>query len=122
MGMEVIPSPEASILVLTDTGYGKRVPLSEFMTKCRANQGVRLIRLEGAKTGNVAAVRIVEETDEELLLISAAGQVVRTDVMTVSRQLAGRGASSSCVNEGRRGGRHRGVPGRAGGAAWRGAE
>ena len=89
VGMEVIPSPEASILVLTDTGYGKRVPLSEFMTRKTAPTRVSLIRLEGAKTGNVAAVRIVEETDEELLLISAAGQVVRTDVMTVSRQLAG---------------------------------
>jgi DNA gyrase subunit A len=102
VGMEVIPSPEADILVLTETGYGKRVPLSEFMTKKgRANQGVRLIRLEGAKTGNVAAVRIVEETDEELLLISSAGQVVRTDVKTVSRQLAGaRGVIVMRLNEG----------------------
>jgi DNA gyrase subunit A len=102
VGMEVIPSPGADILVLTDTGYGKRVPLSQFMTKKgRANQGVRLIRLEGSKTGDVAAVRIVEETDEELLLISAAGQVVRTDVKTVSRQLAGaRGVIVMRLNEG----------------------
>jgi DNA gyrase/topoisomerase IV subunit A len=62
---------------------------------------VRLIRLEGAKTGDVAAVRIVEETDEELLLISAAGQVVRTDVKTVSRQLAGaRGVIVMRLNDG----------------------
>jgi DNA gyrase subunit A len=102
VGMEVIPSPEADILVLTETGYGKRVPLAEFMTKKgRANQGVRLIRLEGAKTGSVAAVRIVEETDEELLLISAAGQVVRTDVKTVSRQLAAaRGVIVMRLNDG----------------------
>ncbi len=102
VGMEVVPSPEADILVLTETGYGKRVPLSEFMTKKgRANQGVRLIRLEGAKTGKVAAVRIVEETDEELLLISAAGQVVRTDVKSVSRQLAAaRGVIVMRLNEG----------------------
>ncbi len=102
VGMEVIPSPDADILVLTDTGYGKRVPLSEFMTKKgRANQGVRLIRLEGAKTGDVAAVRIVEETDEELLLISSSGQVVRTDVKTVSRQLAAaRGVIVMRLNDG----------------------
>jgi DNA gyrase/topoisomerase IV subunit A len=62
---------------------------------------VRLIRLEGAKTGDVAAVRIVEETDEELLLISAAGQVVRTDVKTVSRQLAAaRGVIVMRLNDG----------------------
>ncbi|MBX3028670.1 MAG: DNA gyrase subunit A [Chloroflexi bacterium] len=102
VGMEVIPSSEADILVLTETGYGKRVPLSEFMTKKgRAGQGVRLIRLEGAKTGDVAAVRIVEETDEELLLISSSGQVVRTDVKTVSRQgSAARGVIVMRLNEG----------------------
>ncbi len=102
VGMEIIPSPEADILVLTETGYGKRVPLSEFMTKKgRAGQGVRLIRLEGAKTGAVAAVRIVEETDEELLLISSSGQVVRTDVKTVSRQgSAARGVIVMRLNEG----------------------
>jgi len=101
VGMEVIPSHQADILVLTDTGYGKRVPLSEFRTMGRPTQGVRLISLEGAKTGDVATVRIVEETDEELLLISSAGQVVRTDVKTVSRQKsAARGVIVMRLNDG----------------------
>ncbi|MFN8519171.1 MAG: DNA gyrase subunit A [Chloroflexota bacterium] len=101
VGMEVIPSHQADILVLTDTGYGKRVPLSEFRTMGRPTQGVRLISLEGSKTGDVATVRIVEETDEELLLISSAGQVVRTDVKTVSRQKsAARGVIVMRLNDG----------------------
>jgi DNA gyrase subunit A len=84
VGMGVV-RPGADILVLTETGFGKRVALADFRTMHRGSQGVRLISLEGAKTGKVAAVNLVEESDEELLLISAAGQVVRTDVNSVNR-------------------------------------
>lgn len=85
VGMSVV-QPDSDLLVLSETGYGKRVPLSEFRRKHRGGQGVGLISLEGRKTGKIAAVALVEETDEELLLISAGGQVVRTDVKSVNRQ------------------------------------
>jgi DNA gyrase subunit A len=84
VGMSVV-QPTADLLVLTETGYGKRVPLTEFRPMHRGSQGVRLISLEGKKTGEVAAVQQVTEEDEELLLISAGGQVVRTDTNTINR-------------------------------------
>src|SRR5215218_809995 len=80
-----VVDPTADLLVLTETGYGKRVGLGEFRKKHRGGQGVRLIALEGRKTGLVAAVQQVTEEDEELLLISAGGQVIRTDVRTINR-------------------------------------
>jgi DNA gyrase subunit A len=80
-----VVQPGNDILVLTETGYGKRVALHDFRTMHRGSQGVRLISLEGAKTGAVAAVELVSEADEELLLISAEGQVVRTDVKAINR-------------------------------------
>jgi DNA gyrase subunit A len=102
VGMSVV-QPEADILVLTETGYGKRVSLAEFRAMHRGPQGVRLISLEGKKTGNVAAVQQVTEEDEELLLISAGGQVVRTDVKTINRQHAqARGVITMRLNEGDR--------------------
>ena len=102
VGMSVV-QPDADILVLTETGYGKRVSLSEFRAMHRGPQGVRLISLEGKKTGNVAAVQQVTEEDEELLLISAGGQVVRTDVRTINRQHAqARGVITMRLNEGDR--------------------
>ena len=102
VGMSVV-QPDADILVLTETGYGKRVPLAEFRAMHRGPQGVRLISLEGRKTGNVAAVQQVTEDDEELLLISAGGQVVRTDVKTINRQHAqARGVITMRLNEGDR--------------------
>src|SRR5512142_2621411 len=72
VGMSVV-QPESDLLVLTETGYGKRVALKEFRPMHRGSQGVRLIMLEGKRTGNVAAVQQVTEQDEELLLISAQG-------------------------------------------------
>ena len=80
-----VVEPEADLLVLTETGYGKRVALTEFRRKHRGGQGVRLIALEGRKTGSVAAVQQVTEVDEELLLISAGGQVIRTETNTINR-------------------------------------
>jgi DNA gyrase subunit A len=84
VGMGVV-QPGADILVLSETGYGKRVALTEFRRKHRGGQGVTLIPIEGRKTGPVAAVELVDESDEELLLISSEGQVVRTDVKSVNR-------------------------------------
>jgi DNA gyrase subunit A len=102
VSMSVV-QPEADLLVLTETGYGKRVSLAEFRAMHRGSQGVRLISLEGRKTGDVAAVQQVTELDEELLLISAGGQVVRTDVNTINRQHAqARGVITMRMNEGDR--------------------
>jgi DNA gyrase subunit A len=100
VGMRVV-QPGNDILVLTETGYGKRVSLAEFRRMHRGSQGVRLISLEGAKTGRVAAVELVDEQDEELLLISSEGQVVRTDVQSVNRYGSqARGVIVMRLNEG----------------------
>ncbi|MHB8960964.1 MAG: DNA gyrase C-terminal beta-propeller domain-containing protein, partial [Candidatus Limnocylindrales bacterium] len=84
VSMSVV-EPGADLLVLTETGYGKRVPLKEFRVKHRGGQGVRLIALEGRKTGLVAAVQQVTDADEELLLISGGGQVIRTETNSINR-------------------------------------
>jgi DNA gyrase subunit A len=84
VSMSVV-EPESDLLVLTETGYGKRVPLSEFRQKHRGGQGVRLIALEGRKTGLVAAVQQVTPEDDQLMLISAGGQVIRTETNSINR-------------------------------------
>ncbi len=84
ISMSVV-QPDADLLVLSETGYGKRVALTEFRVKHRGGQGVQLIALEGRKTGDVAAVQQVTESDEELFLISSGGQVIRTETNTINR-------------------------------------
>jgi DNA gyrase subunit A len=80
-----VVQPDSDLLVLSETGYGKRVAMTEFRRKHRGGQGVGLIALEGRKTGDVAAVQQVTDADEELLLISAHGQVIRTETNTINR-------------------------------------
>src|SRR5215210_6354926 len=102
VAMSVV-QPGADLLVLSETGYGKRVSIDDFRIKHRGGQGVRLISLEGRKTGVVAAVQQVTELDEELVLISAQGQVVRTDLETVNRYSPNaRGVIVMRLNEGDR--------------------
>jgi DNA gyrase subunit A len=102
VAMSVV-QPGADLLVLTETGYGKRVSIDEFRIKHRGGQGVRLISLEGRKTGVVAAVQQVTQMDEELVLISAQGQVVRTELDTVNRYSPNaRGVIVMRLNEGDR--------------------
>src|SRR4029078_4482440 len=46
VGAMSVVEPEPDLLVLTETGYGKRVHINEFRRKHRGGQGVRLIALE----------------------------------------------------------------------------
>jgi len=102
VSMSVV-QPGADLLVLTETGYGKKTSIDDFRIKHRGGQGVRLISLEGRKTGVVAAVQQVTELDEELVLISAQGQVVRTELDTVNRYSPNaRGVIVMRLNEGDR--------------------
>jgi DNA gyrase subunit A len=100
VGMNVVV-PGAEIVVLTETGYGKRLAVAEVRKTHRGSQGVLLISLEGAKTGRVAAVQVVPADAEEVLLISTGGQVVRTDVQSINRySRAARGVIVMRLNPG----------------------
>ena len=102
VSMSVV-EPTADLLVLTETGYGKRVPLTEFRRKHRGGQGVRLISLEGRKTGAVAAVQQVTEADEELLLISGRRPGRPDETNSINRYSSGaRGVIVMRLDEGDR--------------------
>jgi DNA gyrase subunit A len=74
--------PEAQLLVVTQNGYGKRTPLTAFMSKGRGIGGVRAIKTN-SKTGPVAAARVVHGF-EELMMMSAGGMVVRIAIDTIT--------------------------------------
>jgi DNA gyrase subunit A len=68
----------SEVLVVTTNGYGKRTPIDEYPTQGRGGGGVITARLTD-KTGSVAGARILTEEDRDLMIISAAGVVIRTD-------------------------------------------
>lgn len=82
---------DADILLVTDAGYGKRTKLERFNRQARGGQGVRGIRLT-AKRGRVVAAFMVA-LDEEILLVSTGGVVIRT----AAREIASQGRDATGV-------------------------
>ena len=72
-----IARPRAQVLSVTANGFGKRTAVEDFPTHNRGGQGVILAALS-PKTGDVAAIQVVDEGTEEILLISTNGVVIRT--------------------------------------------
>jgi DNA gyrase subunit A len=72
------------LLVITQRGYGKRTPLSEYPLKHRAGQGVFTLKVTD-RVGKLAAVRVASDPEEEVLVITASGMVLRTPVGAISR-------------------------------------
>jgi len=71
---------DGSLLVLTENGFGKRTPLSQYPTKGRATGGVATIDQKArAITGKIASARVVQQSDD-LTIISTGGIVLRLKV------------------------------------------
>ncbi len=93
-GMKLRPGAEAmalvidvdgdDLLVVTEHGLGKRTPISEYPTKGRGGQGVQTFRITD-RTGPISIAAVVR-ADEELILVSADGIVMRTRADTISQQ------------------------------------
>jgi DNA gyrase subunit A len=85
MAVDVIDTDtaELDLLIVSDNGFGKRTRLAEFNQQGRGGQGVTAMKL-GAKNGRVAGAQIVRE-EQEVMLISAHGVVIRTPIAQVSR-------------------------------------
>ncbi|WP_199611863.1 DNA topoisomerase (ATP-hydrolyzing) subunit A [Flocculibacter collagenilyticus] len=78
----IIPNDEGQILTVTENGYGKRTPLEEYPAKSRATQGVVSIKVSERNGNVVGAIQVTD--NDEMMLISDQGTLVRTRVHEVS--------------------------------------
>ncbi|HEY6287002.1 MAG TPA: DNA gyrase subunit A, partial [Ktedonobacteraceae bacterium] len=78
---------DSELLVVNENGYGKRTPIDEYPSQSRGGGGVITSKVT-EKTGLVATARVITEKDNDLMIISAGGVVIRTDVSTI--HVAGR--------------------------------
>jgi DNA gyrase subunit A len=79
-----VAKDDNDILLVTEAGFGKRTKLERFNRQGRGGQGVRGIKLT-AKRGGVTAAFMVS-LEDEVLLISSGGTVIRTPVREISSQ------------------------------------
>ncbi len=84
-GAEVIAlsiMSEGLILTATENGYGKRTPVGDFPIQGRGGQGVIGIQTTDRNGSTVGALQVAE--DDEVMLISSNGTLVRTGVEDIS--------------------------------------
>jgi DNA gyrase subunit A len=74
---------DQELLVVTENGYGKRTPISDYPVKGRGTMGVKTIMLTENK-GALAGALVVRE-HQELVFISQNGMVQRTSVRGINR-------------------------------------
>jgi len=74
----------ADLLVVTERGYGKRTPVAEYPLHHRAGQGVFTLKVTD-RVGRLATLRVTDDPEEEILLITASGMVLRTTVGSISQ-------------------------------------
>ncbi|MDT7042890.1 DNA gyrase subunit A [Candidatus Nitronereus thalassa] len=91
IGMTTItPDEEASILTVTEGGYGKRTLVTEYRTQGRGGRGVISVKVT-EKNGQAVSFHRVSDTDE-IMIITAEGKILRTkmdDLRDIGRNSQG---------------------------------
>lgn len=82
-----IAQPDASVLSITERGYGKRTPASEYIRggeepQHRGGSGMKNYNITD-KTGPVAAVKVVQDSDD-VLVVSDDGVIIRMEAAGIS--------------------------------------
>jgi DNA gyrase subunit A len=77
-------SKDAYLLVIMSKGYGKRTKLTEYKVQGRGGSGIKTAEVT-PKTGEIIGARVVSGNleDEELVVVSKKGQVIRTSVAEI---------------------------------------
>ena len=89
VGLEIV-HPNATLLVVTENGFGKRTAFSEYPVQHRGGQGVIAIRTS-ARNGRVVSALSVHDGDA-VMLTTTSGQMIRipvSDIRTIRRNTQG---------------------------------
>lgn len=90
-GLDVVKGQKSFLLVISESGYGKRVKYDEFGTKGRGGKGMAFFKATD-KTGKAVAIRTVTE-NAEVIVTTLSGMVLRSEV----KQIAVQGRTASGV-------------------------
>ena len=83
IGMEsILAANNATLLAITENGFGKRTELSEYRVQKRGGRGVITYKVT-PKTGNIVGIRIANG-DEDVMLITDKGTIIRLRVEEIS--------------------------------------
>lgn len=78
VGMIAVDSPDVTVLVVSEKGYGKRTDIEDYRVTNRGGKGVKTINIT-EKTGELVAIKGVTDEDD-LMIINRSGIVIRIGV------------------------------------------
>lgn len=78
VGMIAINSPETTVLVVSEKGYGKRTDIEDYRVTNRGGKGVKTISIT-EKTGKLVSIKDVTDQDD-LMIINRSGIIIRIAV------------------------------------------
>jgi DNA gyrase subunit A len=83
IGMEsIISGGKATLLAITENGFGKRTELDEYRVQQRGGKGVITYKIT-PKTGELVGVKIADET-QDVMLITDTGTIIRMHINEIS--------------------------------------
>lgn len=82
VGSDIL-SPDSEVLIISEKGYGKRTPAAQYPIKGRGGKGIKTVNVS-AKNGPLAGLATVKG-DEDIMLITNTGVVIRFHVRDVSQ-------------------------------------
>jgi len=83
LAMAVVRDLNSDLFILTDNGYGKRTPVSDFSRIHRGGKGVRAIIIT-EKKGKIAGAGILRE-DYDVMIMSTNGIMIRVNANSISK-------------------------------------
>ena len=84
VGMEILEEND-EILIVTKNGYGKRTPEAEYRIQSRGGKGIKTCNVT-EKNGELVAIKTVPaNTEEDLMLITGAGVLIRMAIEDISK-------------------------------------
>jgi DNA gyrase subunit A len=90
IGVEVVTDKKATLLTVTENGFGKRTEVSEYRLQSRGGKGIINIKVT-QKNGKVVGLKLVSDIDE-LMLVTHSSMIVRCpvkDIRTTGRAAQG---------------------------------
>ncbi len=88
VAIDVIPTKEAKgneyLLIITENGFGKRTNVKEYKVQGRGGSGIKTANVT-SKTGGIVAAKVLSGEEEDLIVISQRGQVIRTKISQIAK-------------------------------------
>ena len=88
VGMEVINQAtkklNPDVLIVSSNGYGKRTPVDNFKVQHRGGVGIKAANVT-EKTGSLVGIRMMALEEEDLIVTSQKGNVIRTSIKNISK-------------------------------------